>query len=126
MWHAIVGALLPDAGDTLGGRAPAGHVRRRGRPDARHHAGRREPARLARAAASCEARRSTTPIASVAAATATLAALEERGWSTLVDQPLGMPSGRLGADAVAERTEAFDPIAVGGPGAAEAADGARG
>ncbi len=52
----------------------------------------------------------------VAAATATLRGLEEGGWTTLVDEPLGMPSGRIGADAVAERSEAFDPITAGGPG----------
>ena len=34
----------------------------------------------------------------------------------LVDEPLGMPSGRIGADAVAERSEAFDPITAGWPG----------
>jgi hypothetical protein len=31
----------------------------------------------------------------------------------MVDQPLGFDESRLGADAVAERTEAFDPLVVG-------------
>jgi hypothetical protein len=49
----------------------------------------------------------------VRVAAATLAALEETGWRSMVDQPLGFDESRLGADAVAERTEAFDPLVVG-------------
>jgi hypothetical protein len=47
----------------------------------------------------------------VRAANATLDQLERSGWSALVDQPMGLPANRLGADAVAERTEAFDVLA---------------
>ena len=47
----------------------------------------------------------------VAAALATLDALEDRGWRSLVDQPLGIRAN-IGAEAVAERTEAFDPLAI--------------
>ena len=48
----------------------------------------------------------------VRAAAATLAALEESGWRSIVDQPLGIDGARLAGDAVAERTEPFDPLAV--------------
>ena len=52
----------------------------------------------------------------VAAALATLDTLADRGWRALVgDPPSGAPAdGRrraLGGDAVAERTESFDPLA---------------
>lgn len=50
--------------------------------------------------------------ATVAAATRTLEQLGERGWRAVIGQPPGgTDRGRLGADAVVERTEAFDPIA---------------
>ena len=49
----------------------------------------------------------------VAAALETLTALDERGWVAVVDQPLAVGSAGLGADAVAERTGAFDPLSVG-------------
>jgi len=54
----------------------------------------------------------------VRAAASTLAALEERGWRSIVDQPLGIDGARLAGDAVAERTERFDPLAVLERGAA--------
>ncbi len=47
----------------------------------------------------------------VRAAASTLDLLERSGWSALVDRPMGIPASRLGADAVAERTESFDPLA---------------
>jgi len=47
-----------------------------------------------------------------AAATATLQALDESGWAAIVDQPLAEGSRGLGAEAVAERTEAFDALSV--------------
>ncbi len=113
MWHAIVGALLADAGDTVAivrrpGASVADTAQTRG---------------ITRVAASLRASRELPELRgtaldhatrTVAAATTTLRALEDRGWSSLVDEPLGFPSGRLGAEAVAERTEAFDPIAAGG------------
>ena len=114
-WHAIVAALLPDAGDTLA-------VVRRPGSTAAEAAQTRGTTRVA---ASLRASRETPHLRGTAldhanrvvvAATATLRGLEEGGWTTLVDEPLGMPSGRIGADAVAERSEAFDPIAAGGPG----------
>ncbi len=49
----------------------------------------------------------------VRAANATLDLLERSGLGALVDQPLGLPADRLGADAVAERTEAFDVLVPG-------------
>ncbi len=47
----------------------------------------------------------------LAAAEATLASLADGGWSTVLGASLGHPDAdRLGADAVVERTEAFDPL----------------
>jgi hypothetical protein len=51
-------------------------------------------------------------IRAVRAAEATLQALTDHGWRAIVDQPLGLDAGHLGADAVAQRTESFDPLAV--------------
>ena len=110
MWHAIVAALLPDAGDALA------IVRRAGAsaPETAQSRG------ATSVAASLRASRETPELRgmaldhanrAVAAANATLRALEEGGWGTLVDETLGFASGRLGAEAVAERTEAFDPLA---------------
>ena len=54
--------------------------------------------------------------ATVAAAIATLEGLATDGWSSVLGSPLDRPAvARLGADAVVERTEAFDPFAVTGP-----------
>ncbi len=47
----------------------------------------------------------------LAAADETLAAIERRGWEAVLGAPLGGPDlGRLGADAVVERSESFDPL----------------
>jgi hypothetical protein len=112
-WQAIVAALLPDAGlvDAIV-RRPGASLPARARQTraaasvAAGLAGSRVALRLAGLAAEHAQ-------AAVRAATATLAALEDSGWRSLVDQPLGFDEARLGADAVAERTEAFDPLAVG-------------
>ena len=54
----------------------------------------------------------THAIAALAAATATLEQLSERGWRAVIGQPPGGDDrSRLGADAVVERSESFDPIA---------------
>jgi hypothetical protein len=54
--------------------------------------------------------------ATVAAALTTLETLADRGWRALVGDPPRGETGRrgraLGGDAVAERTEAFDPLAA--------------
>lgn len=106
-WPAIVGALLADAGDvatilrstgasspeTLGMRAVASSLRTS-----------RAPGVLSGTAAAHAS-------GAVSAALATLSALEERGWGSLVDQPLGIRAN-LGADAVVERTTSFDPLGV--------------
>ena len=52
----------------------------------------------------------------LAAAEATLAGLGDAGWSTILGAPLGTSVDRLGADAVVERSEAFDPLDAGGAG----------
>lgn len=110
LWHALVAALLPDAGrvDVILRRPGASLPAR---------------ARLTRASAAVgaglAAARTTPGLAGVAVAHArgivrvaaeTIAALESTGWRTIVDQPLGIDEAHLGADAVAERTEAFDPF----------------
>jgi hypothetical protein len=47
----------------------------------------------------------------LAAAEATLAALGDEGWEAVLGAPLGGPGlDRLGADAVVERSEGFDPL----------------
>ena len=54
--------------------------------------------------------------ATVAAAIATLERLAADGWSSVLGSPLDRPGvPRLGADAVVERTESFDPFLVAGP-----------
>ncbi len=47
----------------------------------------------------------------LAAADATLAEIADEGWQAVLGAPIGGPDhDRLGADAVVERTEAFDPL----------------
>lgn len=54
--------------------------------------------------------------ATVAAAIATLERLAADGWTSVLGSPLDRPGvARLGADAVVERTESFDPFQVAGP-----------
>ncbi len=56
--------------------------------------------------------------ATVAAAIATLERLASDGWSSILASPLDRPGVvRLGADAVVERIESFDPFMVTGPAA---------
>ncbi len=55
----------------------------------------------------------------VAAAVATLDALADEGWSSILGDPVGGGErGRLGRDGVVERTESFDPLAAGRVGTA--------
>ncbi|MEO5965420.1 MAG: lysine 5,6-aminomutase subunit alpha [Candidatus Limnocylindrales bacterium] len=106
-WQAVVGALLPDAGEVE-------MVLRRSHGTAQQTRG------MTHVAASLRGSRVTPELTgvaaahardAVAAAMATLAALEEQGWRALVDQPLGIRAN-LGGDSVAERTEAFDPLSI--------------
>ena len=54
--------------------------------------------------------------ATVAAAMTTLERLATDGWSSVLGSPLDRPGvARLGADAVVERTDSFDPFQVAGP-----------
>jgi beta-lysine 5,6-aminomutase alpha subunit len=112
-WQATVAALLPDAGmvETILCR-PAGGLASRIAPTraaatvAAGLGSNREAPRLGGVSVEHATR-------IVAQAAATLQALRDDGWRSIVDQPLGIAGGeRLGADAVAERTEAFDPFAI--------------
>ncbi|MEJ7748494.1 MAG: hypothetical protein WKF56_04275, partial [Candidatus Limnocylindrales bacterium] len=48
--------------------------------------------------------------ATLAAALDTLESLAERGWRAIVGEPGHGSAGAIGGDAVAERTETFDPL----------------
>lgn len=48
--------------------------------------------------------------ATVAAAIVTLERLTDLGWRAVLGDPVGGPGGAIGGDAVAERTESFDPL----------------
>jgi hypothetical protein len=111
MWHAIVAALLPDAGDVMAvirqpGSSVPGPTQTRAAAAVASSLGASRAEPELRGASVAHADRA------IAAAMATLARLEDGGWGTLVDQPLAIDAARLGADAVAERTESFDPLEV--------------
>ena len=110
-WHALAAALLPDAGEVdlvIRGAGDPSVVIERARAAATVAMGLRDSRR--------------SPVLSgpalehaqemVEAASDTLARLDGSGWGAVVDQPLGVAAGGLGAEAVAERAEAFDPIAA--------------
>jgi hypothetical protein len=62
--------------------------------------------------------------ATVAAAITTLERLATDGWSSVLGSPLDRPGiSRLGADAVVERSESFDPFMVAGPATLPGATG---
>jgi hypothetical protein len=111
-WHALVGALLPDAGDVdLVLRGPAGTsgpavglTRATAAVATALRAGRSAPVLSGLATEHAER--------AVAAALTTLAALDDHGWGAVVDQPLAVGAAGLGAEAVAERAGAFDPLSV--------------
>ena len=69
---------------------------------------------------SCRARPRSTPSARSRRRWRRSAALEDRGWGAVVDQPLAAGAAGLGAEAVAERTGAFDALAVDLPRPPEA------
>ena len=111
-WPAILGAVLPVAG-------PAGLiVRNAGIGTAREVAAQTR----ATAAVALETAGSLGPLrprgaalnaarATVAAAVATLERIAANGWPSILGEPLGAGRrGRLGADAVVERSEPFDPL----------------
>ncbi len=113
-WPALVAGLLPDAGDVklLLCRGSSGFAAR--------SAGMRAAAAVANSIAVSRTRPALTGIAAdhrdrtLAAAAQTLKGLEDEGWRWLVESPLGLPSARLGAEAVADRTSGFDVLAPGG------------
>ena len=112
IWPAVLAAVLPLAG-------PAGIVVRATAGDAVPEAA---TATRATAAMAAEVARSLGPLeprgpaldharATVAAALETLERLATRGWPSVLGAALaGVDRGRLGADAVVERTESFDPF----------------
>jgi len=112
-WHALVAALLVDAADAevivrRPGDAVIGTARRAATTrEAGAVAAGLWPSRVASALRANAAEHLSDV---VRAASATLGVLEQGGWSALVDEPMGIPATRLGADAVAERTETFDPL----------------
>jgi hypothetical protein len=111
-WHGIVSALLPDAGDVdVILRRPPG----RAVPSLAVTVGAASVGaglRGSRAELVLRGPAVDHALRAIDAAAATLALLEDHGWRAIVDQPLGMESTHLGADAVTERTEPFDPLAV--------------
>ncbi len=112
-WHALVSALLVDAPGTevIVRRAGATPAETAARATAtREAAGVAAGLWRSRTAAGLHAAAGAHLTAMVQAATATLSLLEQGGWSALVDEPMGIPSAGPQADAVAERTETFDPL----------------
>ena len=113
-WQALVTGLLPDAGqvklllccESSGFAVRAGAMR--------------AATDIAEAIAAARTRPTLTGLAAahregaLGAAAEMLAGLEARGWRWLVDQPFALPEGRFGADAVADRSGAFDALAPGG------------
>jgi hypothetical protein len=110
-WHALVAALLPDAGDVdfvlRGPGDPASTL-----ADARAASAVATGLRAGRSAPELTGPAADHATRAIAAADATLAALSETGWRTVVDQPLAVGPWGLGAEAVAERSSSFDPLAV--------------
>lgn len=111
-WQAIVAALLPDAG-------VVDHIVWRAGTSVRSVAGRARAAaavaaglRSARRPPELEGIGADHAARAVAAAVELLGRLGDAGWRTIVDDPLGVRGTRLGGEAVAERTEAFDPLAM--------------
>jgi len=112
-WQALVAGLLPDAGDvklllwcdSKGFAVRSGPMRAAVDVADAIRVSRTRPTLTGLAAAHRDA--------TLAAAVATLAGLEEHGWRWLVDQPFGLPAIRLGAEAVADRTAGFDILAPG-------------
>ena len=96
-WHALVAAILADAGDVEAILRAPGDPR-------------------------------VSVAQTRAAAAATLAALDDTGWRAVADQPLGVGTRGLGAEAVAERSGAFDPLSidVAGVSPSRASPGRRG
>jgi hypothetical protein len=108
-WGAILGSVLPDAGET------ALILRRPVRPP--DHVARATGAAISVAASL--ARATPAPLGHGAAAhleavltsaQRTLEVLEGDGWRSVMDDPVPAEGGRLGGDAVAERRESFDPF----------------
>jgi hypothetical protein len=116
-WEALVAGMLPDAGDVklvLWSESAK---------FASRASSMRAAVDVAEAIAGSRGRSPLTGLAAahrdatIAAAIETLSGLGERGWQRLVDEPLGLASARLGAEAVADRTSGFDVLAPEAAGA---------
>ncbi len=108
-WSALVAALLPDAGEVdmiLRQAGDPAAVLGRTRAAAAVATGLREGRGIP--ALTGAALEHTLEV--LEAASGTLALLDESGWRAIVDQPLGVEAADLGADAVAERVDAFEPF----------------
>ncbi len=111
-WAHLVAAALPSAGDTA-------YVVRRAPVEAFAGAALDHRAGVAMAAAVADGLETSTlrgaaaehAASMIAEASATLESLADSGWRAVLGQPM-TPSapGRLGADAVADRSETFDPF----------------
>jgi beta-lysine 5,6-aminomutase alpha subunit len=112
-WQALVSGLLPDAGDVklLLYCASAGFAARSGAMRAAVDVA--DAIRASRTRPALAGLAEEHRVATLAAATATLAGLDDQGWRWLVDQPFGLQNVRLGAEAVADRTGGLDVLAPG-------------
>ncbi len=114
-WNAITAAVLPDAGPVdLVLRRPLGASSK-----AEVRAGVAATAAAATVASGLRSSREAWTLTGLAlehaercvrAAHNALASLEEGGPNALVDQPMGIGTPALGADAVARRSDGFDPL----------------
>lgn len=110
-WHALVAALLADAGEVdvvLRQAGDPGDIVERTRSAAAVAAGLRE----SRSVPDLGGPAAVHATRCLAVAAETLAALDGSGWGAVVDQPLAVGSVGLGAGAVAERTGSFDPLSA--------------
>jgi hypothetical protein len=124
-WGQVLAATLPFAGRTAFiVRQPGGNGGNGGNGDARGDSVAGDPATTRRAATiAADVAAAVDPSslrgpaqdlarATVEAAVQAIDRLANEGWrAVLGEEPAGSARGRLGADAVVERSEAFDPFA---------------
>jgi hypothetical protein len=115
-WPFILAAALPYAGETAFIMRD-GSIGASGQSPASRAASTRAAIGVAREVAASAGTRTLTGLAldharsTIAAAEATLERLADTGWRAVLGQAIeGPPGERLGADAVMERTDPFDPF----------------